>query len=247
MQREWARLIAEHGRIKPFGILVAIVLAALLLIEQELSDYDRVMEELTEREAVLREGQARAELLTRLEKTLAERKTSVAAVASRMIPIDPEAPGQGAAKFGEMLKSWYASHGINQAAISAVTPVGTEPLQYLRATVEAPMRLEQFVALLQGKRAAPLALRLVEADVRGNDARAPNGLLTRMTWEALRAPPKPVEPEPVKGGKAGEAKKSSATRASDRAGSERAEAGRTVERGGKAALPASLATEEKRR
>lgn len=248
MRREWARLIAEQGRIKPFGLLLVFVLTAWGLIEQELADYERVAEELADREAVIQEAQARGVLLEKLEKTLADRQVQLAGLASRMVASDGP-PGEAASKFSEALKSWYAAQGITQAAVSAVTP-RSEGLNYLRATVEAPMRLEQFVKLLEAKSAAPLALRLVEAEVRGNDARQPSGLLTRMTWEALRAPPKPAEPEPSGKGSTG---KNDARRpankhdsaASEKSGGEKA-GGKTVERG-KSALPASLATEDKKK
>lgn len=250
MRREWTRLMAEQGRVKPLGLLLAIVLAALLLIEQELTDYDRVAEELADREAVIQEGQARSALIEKLEKTLADRQTQLAGLSARLVASDAQVPGDAASKYSEALKSWYASHGIAQAAVSAVMP-RSEGLQYLRATVEAPMRLEQFVKLMQAKSAAPLALRLVEAEVRGNDATQPSGLVTRMTWEALRAPSKPVEAEPVAGkGAVGKSNASRAAGKNDKAAGEKPSGektgGKTVERG-KSALPASLATEDKRK
>lgn len=223
--RAWRRLRRERG-LWPLALLLALLCLTALAVYELLGAHLRLQDDREAKEAGIMRAQARLEQLPRLEKALDSERTALGAIAARLVPSDEGAPAATGERFAALLREWYAAQGVKQAVVLGLTRREEDGVVYVRAEVQAPMGIEQLAALLQGKSSAPLALRLVEANVEGNDANAPTGLRTRMSWEALVATPKAAPKE-----QASDKKKA------DKPGQ------RSVERGG--ALP--LGKEEKRK
>ncbi len=56
----------------------------------------------------------------------------------------------------------------------------------------------QFLKIVQGYKSAPVALKLIDANIRVNNITNPNSLITQLTWEGIRGPLPPVEPASAK-------------------------------------------------
>lgn len=168
-----------------------------------LSERDHLVERHDRLEALNAAARAKKDQLQKLEAVRQESIAAYSGGVGRMLPAETEggaATSIASEKFGQLLKSWYASTGIAATAVLSVEREENNGIAYYRAEVEAPMRIEQFVMLMQNKRTAPLALRLEHATVEANDPRKPTGLRTRMKWVALQALPVPEADKPGKDG-----------------------------------------------
>lgn len=188
--REWRKLRKQYSW-QPLGGLVILALLAGVMLDLLWSDFDQVAQRLERVETELRVSRKKAERLPAMELQGKQLATEYGGVQARLIP----AQGDSAAgeKFGQLLRGWYEAKGVNQVAVRAVQRREAGGLVYYRADIEAAMRIEQLVDLLQGKPYAPVVLSLVEASVKANDEVSPTGLQTTMMWEGLLSPAKPEE------------------------------------------------------
>lgn len=211
--RQWRRLWREQGW-RPAGLLLIVLLGAILALEGVVSEFQRLAETIDARESALAAARTKQEQLPQLEKDYATERTAAGGLASRLVPNDEGAPGGAGERFGQIMREWYISQGARQVAVQAVSRREEAGLVYLGGEVLASLNIEQFNNLLQNKGTAPLALRLVEASIDGNDTNAPSGLRTRMIWEGLAAVPKPLPKE-----KTADMKKPEKMRTTERAAS----------------------------
>ncbi len=200
--RAWRRLRNAYAW-QPVGGLAILALLAGLALDVLWSDYDHAAGRLDALETELATLRMQAERLPALEARARQLDAEFGGVRGRLLA----ARGEDAAgeKFGQQLRGWYEAKGIGQAVVRGVRRREAGGLVYYRADVEAAMRIEQLVELLQGKPYAPLALGLVEANIEANDENRPTGLRTTMTWEGLLDP---AQPEDTKTDKSAEARKS---------------------------------------
>lgn len=215
--RQWRRLWREQGW-KPLGLFAIVMLAAFVMLDGLLSDYLRLLDSIDTAKTRLDVVKAKQEQLPRLETTYAAERIAAGGLSSRLVQSDEGSPAGAGERFGQIMREWYISQGVNQVAVQSVNRREEADLVYLRGEVAAPMNIEQLNNLLQNKGSAPLALRLVEASIDANDTNSPSGLRTRMTWEGLAAVPRPMPKEKII-----DKKKSEKT------------VSRTLERGGSAA------------
>ena len=195
-KRQWRRLWREQGW-KPLGWFAIVILAAFLALQGLIEEHRRLSEAVEAREAAVVAAKAKQEQLPRLETSYAAERIAAGGLASRLVPSDEGTPAGAGERFGQILREWYISQGAGQVAVQAVTRREEIGLVYLRGEVVASLNSEQLYNLLQNKRAAPLALRLVEAQIDVNDMSAPSALRARMTWEGLAAVPRPIPKEKI--------------------------------------------------
>jgi hypothetical protein len=189
-RRSWQRLRNTYAW-QPVGGLAILALLAGLMLDTLWVDYDRAAERLDNLDTELAALRMKAERLPVLEARAKQVDAEFGGVQGRLLV----AQGEGAAgeKFGQQLRGWYEGKGVTQVAVRGAQRRAADGLVYYRAEIEAAMRIEQLVELLQGRPYAPLALRLVEANIEANDENRPTGLRTTMTWEGLFAPAKPED------------------------------------------------------
>lgn len=197
--RAWQRLRNTYTW-QPIGGLAILVLLAGLMLDALWVDYDRAAQRLDVLETELATLRMKAERLPALEARAKQVDAEFGGVQGRLLVAQGE--GAAAEKFGQQLRGWYEAKGIGQAAVRGVQRRAADGLVYYRGEIEAAMRIEQFVELLQGRPYAPLALSLVEANVEANDENRPTGLRTTMTWEGLLAPAKPEDAKTEKSAEA---------------------------------------------
>lgn len=199
--RAWRRLRNAYAW-QPVGGLAILVLLAGLVLDTLWTDYDRAAARLDGAETELAALRMQAERLPALEARARQVETEFGGVQGRLLVAQGgSATGE---RFGQQVRGWYEARGIGQAVVRGVQRREAGGLVYYRADIEAAMRIEQLVELLEGRPYAPLALSLMEASVEANDEHRPTGLRTTMTWEGLLAP---APPEDAKTDKSAEAAK----------------------------------------
>lgn len=183
--REWRRLRSVYSW-QPIGGLAILALLGGFVLQVLWDDYALVAQRHERLDAELAMARMRAERLPELEARAKQVDAEYGGAQGRLL----QAQGDGAAgeKFGQQLRAWYEAKGVTQVGVRGVQRRAADGLVYYRADVDAAMKIEQLVELLQGRTFAPIALRLVEASVNANDDKTPTGLRTLMTWEALLAP-----------------------------------------------------------
>jgi hypothetical protein len=195
LRRGWRRLRSVYSW-QPIGGLAILLLLGGLVLDTLWGDYALVAQRYERVEADLAMARMRAEHLPGMEARARQVNAEYGGVQGRLIV----AQGDSAAseKFGQQLRGWYEARGVTQVSVRGVQRREADGLVYYRADVDAAMRIEQLVELLQGKSYAPVALKLVEASVNANDDNAPTGLRTAMTWEGLLVPAAPEEAKSAK-------------------------------------------------
>lgn len=188
--RDWRRLRRLQGW-RPYGLIAVALLLTAVLTDDLYVEYDRVATRLQSVESALTVARDKAERLPQLSKQRQEVGASYAGVSGRLVPATEASASAGGEKFGQLLRSWYEAKGVTQLAVKNLDRREAHGIVLYRAEIEAAMRVEQFVGLLQGRAYAPAALRLEHAAVDANDAVAPTGLRTVMTWEGAQAPALP--------------------------------------------------------
>jgi hypothetical protein len=188
--RAWQRLRNAYAW-QPVGGLVILALLAGLMLDALWTDYDRAAGRLDALETELAALRMKAERLPALEARAKQADAEFGGVQGRLLAAQGETAA--AEKFGQQLRGWYEAKGIGQVVVRGVQRREAGGLVYYRGDIEAAMRIEQLVDLLQGRPYAPLALSLLEANIEANDENRPTGLRTTMTWEGLLAPAKPED------------------------------------------------------
>jgi hypothetical protein len=184
-QRDWRRLRERH-RWQPIGGLAVLALVCGLVVDTLWTDYAAVAERHERLDAELSIARMRAARLPEMEARAKQTQTEFGGIQSRLIAAQSD--GSAGDKFGQALRGWYEAKGVTQVSVRGVHRREAEGLVYYRADIDAALRIEQLVDLLQGRTYAPQAVRLVEATVNANDDSAPTGLRTLMTWEGVMAP-----------------------------------------------------------
>ncbi|MDP2793543.1 MAG: hypothetical protein Q8O25_05580 [Sulfurisoma sp.] len=189
MRREWGRLLDQFG-LWPFGVLIIAGLFLAIGIDYLLSEVDTLTQQIEQKESDIASARGKKERLPALEKTRAAAGTAFSALSSRLVLADDDS-GSAGDRFAQTLKTWYSSHGVREAVVLSVGTRESNGITFLRGEIQAHMLIENLSTLLQSKVTAPLALRLAQATVEVDDQAVPTGLTTRMSWETMRAPPKP--------------------------------------------------------
>lgn len=194
-RRDWRRLTLAHPR-QPWGLLLILLLGVGIAVDTLRSDCLRLTEQAERSEMQLLAMRKKVGRLPAMEEQIKQVDAEFGGLQSRLLaPGGESATGE---KLGQSIQGWYAGRGIAQATVRKVERRVADGLVHYRVSIDAPMRIEQLVQLMQNKPHAPLALGLVEASVEGNDAKRPTGLRTAMIWEAVQAPAKPEEKKAAK-------------------------------------------------
>lgn len=188
--KEWRKLRKRYAW-QPVGGLIVLMLMAGIMLDILWSDFAGVSQRLEQVETELMTSRMKAERLPAMELRGKQLAAEYGGLQSRLIP----AQGDSAAseKFGQLLRGWYESKAVSQVTVRGVQRREADGLVYYRAEIEAALRTEQLVDLMQSKSYAPLALSLIEASIKANDEVRPTGLQTTMMWEGLLSPAKQEE------------------------------------------------------
>ncbi len=187
LSREWQRLRQTYSW-RPIGGFVIILLLAGLVLDTLWDDYVKISQRLDNTESELAVMYMKAKRLPALEAKATQMDAEYGGVQSRLIAAQD---GTGAGeKFGEQLRSWFVTKGIAQVSVREVQRREEGGLVYYRVSLDAALKVEQLVDLLQSIPFAPASVSLVEATISGNDQRTPTGLRALMSWEGLLAPAK---------------------------------------------------------
>ncbi len=199
---DWRLLRNRYSR-QPLGLLLILLLSAGFLLESLWQDLESISDRYTVIETDLEAIRMRASRLPELEAKLKQTDVEFGGMQSRLIVASSDL--LASEKFGQQMRAWYESKGIKQVSIRGVQRREEGKLTYYRAEVDAELRIEQLVDLIQGMPFAPVAVRLSDAVINVNNDIAPTGLRSVMTWEAQSLLSKPEE---VKAEKPSDAPKS---------------------------------------
>ncbi len=191
---DW-RLLRSRYPWQPVGLLLILLLSAGFLLESLWQDYVSVTDRHALIDTDLEALRMRASRLPELEAKLKQADVEYGGVQSRLIVAQSDA--LASEKFGQQMRAWYESKGIKQVSIRGVQRREEGKRVYYRVEVDAELRIEHLVELIQGISFAPVAVRLIDAIINVNNEAAPTGLRTVLTWEgqALLSPPEEIKAE----------------------------------------------------
>jgi hypothetical protein len=187
MNRQWRR-IYEHFGFRPFGVLLTVLLVFFVVVDQLAADFAEQDDKRAKLEREVSNMRKKIGQQKQIEAALQANQAGYDAVAGRGVA---SATSAGAAtELATGIDRWLAGLGATAQVSSPQAPSNRAQVTYLPVVTTATLLPQQLVRLLRELPTAPVAMRLLELEIKVSDSEAPSALEARTRWEGVYLPPR---------------------------------------------------------
>lgn len=198
-RRDWRRIYSLHG-FRPFGILLAVLLVFVVVVDQLAEDYSAQDEKRDKLDREVRAMRLKVGQQKQIENALQTNLARLDSNAGRAFA--GAAPESAAADMAGNVDRWLGDSGIKSNGSSPQPPQARGGVTYLPLSASMTLLPQHLVRLLENLHTAPFALRMVELDLRVSDPEAPSELQAQARFEGVYLPPRgPVKNASETGGR----------------------------------------------
>lgn len=198
-RRDWRRIYSLHG-FRPFGLLLALLLTFVVIVDQLAEDYLAQDEKREKLDREVRAMRLKVGQQKQIETALQTNQARLDSSASRAFA--GATPQQAGADMAGSIDKWLGDSGIKSNGSSPQAPVVRSDATILPLVSSMNLLPQQLVRLLQQLQGAPFALRLSELELNVSDPEAPSELQARARFEGVYLPPRgPVKNTSEPGGR----------------------------------------------
>ncbi len=198
-RRDWRRLYSVHG-FRPFGMLLALLLTFVVIVDQLGEDYSAQDDKRQKLDREVRAMRLKVGQQKQIETALQTNQARLDSSAGRAF--SGATPEQATVDMAGSVDRWLADSGIKSNGSSPQPVVVRSDATVLPLSSSMTMLPQHLVRLLEQLHSAPFALRLAELELNVSDPEAPTELQARARFEGIYLPPRnPVKNTSEPGGR----------------------------------------------